>query len=87
MLSVGRASIKSVDALADLWLNRSMLISQIINPADLVSLTPRQQDVLNTLVASEMLASPTIRAELAKKANAGLKALKAQSAAKKAVTK
>ena len=61
-----------------------MLISQLINPADFVSLTKRQQQLLNNMVLSEMTASPTIRAELSKKVKAGLKAMQAQAATKKA---
>lgn len=56
-----------------------MLISQLINPADLVSLTARQLEVLQSMVLSEMVASPAIRGELEKKVKSAVKAMKAQS--------
>lgn len=60
-----------------------MLISQFIDPEDLVKLTPRQQELLNTIIAAEILSSPNIRAELSKKVEGGIKAFQAANLKKR----
>lgn len=64
-----------------------MLISQLVNPAILTKLDPSDHQLLNTIVMSEVIASPKIRAELTKKVNAGVKALRARSVVPKKTNK
>jgi hypothetical protein len=59
-----------------------MLISQIFDPADLVSLNERQINILSSIATSEIVASPTIKAELTKKLRVALNAMKGPGAKK-----
>lgn len=59
-----------------------MLVSQFIDPADLATLTARQRELLNSVLAGEIASSPVIRKELGKKVAASFKAIKAQTKSK-----
>ena len=53
-----------------------MVISQLINPADLVTLDERQFSVLQASLLSEMLANPEVRGQLEARAQDTLKGIK-----------
>lgn len=56
-----------------------MMISQIFDPAELVSLNDRQLHILNALVLSEVIASPKIKEELSGKLRGAMAAMQKQS--------
>lgn len=55
---------------------RVMLIAQLIDPAELVELSPRQYEVLENTVLAELISSPAIREALTERANVTLNAIR-----------
>jgi hypothetical protein len=53
-----------------------MLIAQLIDPAELVELSPRQYEVLESTVLAELISSPALREALTERANATLNAIR-----------
>ena len=53
-----------------------MLIAQLIDPAELVELSPRQYEVLENAVLAELISSPALREALTERANITLNAIR-----------
>jgi hypothetical protein len=55
-----------------------MLIAQIVDPADLVELSPRQYEVLETALLAELVSSEQIRNHLQDRAQSTLDKIKSR---------
>lgn len=61
-----------------------MLLSELIRPADLVQMTTHEIEVLNSVIAKELITSPQIKKILAQKIEPTIKVIRASRGAQQA---